>query len=417
MAKSTKRKSKSEKSKPSNLDEASIVDEVSKVEDTVVDDEILMDLPDDENRPTESPDVSDDVQSDIEDVDVTSEEVVESDVEQTPRASETSKTVASGSGGFLALLLGGLCAGVIGYGIATYGESNGDDLGATIAAQADQIARLEAQIADIPPVVDLTDLRDEIDRSVDTNAASMTELSDTVAAQLAALDERLLEVEKRPSGDGTLSSTALDAYQRELDALRAELDAQQENVMSAAAQAEADLAAARAEAERLEQEALMAAEAAASRAALNRVATAVDTGAPFATALTDLGADVSAELVAAAETGVVTNAQLVADFPAVARAGLATARSEGLSGESGGLSGFLRRQLDVRSTTPQVGTTPDAILSRAEASVKEGRVADALAEIETLPEVVRAEMSTWIAQASERADVLNAIATLSETLN
>jgi hypothetical protein len=231
------------------------------------------------------------------------------------------------------------------------------------------------------------------------------------------LDARLVEVEKLPSGDGTLSDTALSAYERELESLRADLNAQQETVMSAAAQAEADLAAARADAELLEQEALSAAQAAASRAALNRVASAVDTGAPFADAISDLGGDLPAALTAAAETGVATNAQLTSDFPAAARSALATARSEGVSGESGGLGAFFRNQFDVRSTAPQEGGTPDAILSRAEAAVKEGRVADALAEMEALPEVVRAELTDWTAQATERADVLDAIATLSETYN
>jgi hypothetical protein len=188
-------------------------------------------------------------------------------------------------------------------------------------------------------------------------------------------------------------------------------------MMSAVAQAETDLAAARAEAEALEQEALASAEAAASRAALNRVSTAIETGAPFADALGDLGGDLPAALSSAAENGVATTAELTSDFPAAARAALATARAEGVSDESGGLGGFLRNQFDVRSTAPQEGSSPDAVLSRAEAAIKEGRVADALAEIEALPEVARAEMTDWTAQATERADVLDAVATLSETYN
>ncbi|MDC0116260.1 hypothetical protein OAH97_02140, partial [Octadecabacter sp.] len=104
-------------------------------------------------------------------------------------------------------------------------------------------------------------------------------------------------------------------------------------------------------------------------------------------------------------------------FPAAARAALASARSEGVSDDAGGIGGFFRSQFDVRSTSPRDGTGPDAILSRAEAAVKEGRVSDALAEIDALPEVARAEMTDWTAQATERADVLNAISTLSETYN
>lgn len=320
----------------------------------------------------------------------------------------------SSTAGFFPLLLGGVVAGALGYAFAIYGPNNGaaDDLQATLDAQSARISDLQAKL-DAQEPVDLTGIETQISDLADEVAAmSALDPSD----ELAALDARLTDLEKLPSGDGTLSDTALAAYQRELDDLRAELDAQQSAVMSAAAQAEADLEAARAEAARLEQEALAAAEAAAARAAINRVATAVETGAPFADALADLGfADVPAELAQAGETGVATTAQLVADFPAAARAALATARSEGLSDDAGGLGGFLRSQFDVRSTTPQEGSGPDAVLSRAEAAVKEGRVADALAELQGLPEVARAEMTDWSSRAQARADVLEALTTLSET--
>jgi len=340
--------------------------------------------------------------------------VEEESVEPSPPAPEPSQSTV----GFLPLLLGGVVAGAIGYGVATYYPMNGgsDDLTAQVSAQADQIAALQDQLS-AAPSVDLTPLEEQITGLVEETSAQTAALSNSIETGLSALDERLVEVEKRPGSDGTLSDTALAAYQRELEELRADLDAQQENVMSAAAQAEADLAAARAEAELLEQQAIASAQAAASRAALNRVAAAVETGAPFVDALGDLGGDLPMELTSAAETGVITTAQLTADFPATARAALATARAEGVSGETGGLGGFLRNQFDVRSTSPQEGDGPDAVLSRAEAAVKEGRVADALAEIEALPEVARAEMTDWIAQAAERSDVLNAIATLSETYN
>ncbi|KAG1713739.1 hypothetical protein GQR58_002206 [Nymphon striatum] len=231
--------------------------------------------------------------------------------------------------GFLPLLLGGVVAGAIGYGIATYYPLNraSDDLAVKISAQAEQIAALQEQLAN-SATVDLTPMEVQLQTLADEVSAQTSALSTNIETGLAALDERLLEVEKRPGADGTLSDSALAAYQRELEDLRADLDAQQANVMSAAAQAEADLAAARAEAEILEQQAVAAAEAAASRAALNP------------------------------------------DFPANARAALATARAEGVSGESGGLGGFLRNQFDVRSTSPQEGDNPDAVLSRAEAACK-----------------------------------------------
>lgn len=405
MAKSTK--SKSGKSKI----DASVDDtvEVTSTEDSV------SVVTDDEVAHAEANDISyTDVDS-VEDGMNPDMEVVGDPEPQADPAPETNAQQTQSAGaGFLPLLLGGVVAGAIGYGVATYFPMNDGsvDVSVQMQAQADQLAALEAKLADIP-AVDLSGVEAQI-ASVGDQAAALSGAIDT---NFADLDARLTEVEKRPGADGTLSDTALAAYQRELEQSRADLEIQQATMMSAVAQAETDLAAARAEAEALEQEALASAEAAASRAALNRVSTAIETGAPFADALGDLGGDLPAALSSAAENGVATTAELTSDFPAAARAALATARAEGVSDESGGLGGFLRNQFDVRSTAPQEGSSPDAVLSRAEAAIKEGRVADALAEIEALPEVARAEMTDWTAQATERADVLDAVATLSETYN
>ena len=405
MAKSTK--SKSGKSKI----DASVDDtvEVTSTEDSV------SVVTDDEVAQAEANDIAyTDVDS-VEDGMNPDMEVVGDPEPQADPAPETNAQQTQSAGaGFLPLLLGGVVAGAIGYGVATYFPMNDGsvDVSVQMQAQADQLAALEAKLADIP-AVDLSGVEAQI-ASVGDQAAALSGAIDT---NFADLDARLTEVEKRPGADGTLSDTALAAYQRELEQLRADLEIQQATMMSAVAQAETDLAAARAEAEALEQEALASAEAAASRAALNRVSTAIETGAPFADALGDLGGDLPTALSSAAENGVATTAELTSDFPAAARAALATARAEGVSDESGGLGGFLRNQFDVRSTAPQEGSSPDAVLSRAEAAIKEGRVADALAEIEALPEVARAEMTDWTAQATERADVLDAVATLSETYN
>lgn len=415
MAKSSKGNTKTPK-----IDETAeeavevVVEEIETREDEVRDDN---EARDDEDTSLEMEVVEDDVEEEP----VVVEAEPEAEAEEAPV--EEAAPVAQpqpARGGPEAMLLGGVFAGLIGYGMATLFpmfSNNADELTDQLSAQSDKIAALEAALADQATAdlsgieTGLADLNTQVTGQIDGLTASVTE-------QFAGIDERLLEVEKRPSGDGTLSDTALAAYQRELEGLRAELDAQKDDVMSAAAAAEADLAAARAEAEELEQQALAMAEAAASRAALNRIATAVETGAPYADALTGLdAATLPTALTDAAESGVATTAQLVADYPAAARAALATARSEGLSDDASGLGGFLRSQFDVRSTAPQEGDGPDAVLSRAEAAVKDGRVADALAELAALPEVARADMTDWTARAQARSDVLDAIATLSETYN
>uniref|UniRef100_UPI0037C662F9 COG4223 family protein n=1 Tax=Roseovarius salis TaxID=3376063 RepID=UPI0037C662F9 len=101
-----------------------------------------------------------------------------------------------------------------------------------------------------------------------------------------------------------------------------------------------------------------------------------------------------------------------------ARAALAAARDAAArEGDTGGLTGFLRTQLGVRSLEPREGDDPDAVLSRAEAAVGQGRLTDALAEIETLPDVARAELEDWTQRARQRLDAVAAARELSEELN
>jgi len=324
----------------------------------------------------------------------------------------------SAKGGFFPMLVGGVAAGAIGFGIGQYDPSGNmaEDVDALITEQTARIVALEDQVA----AADITPLKAqvaEIESTLDTRLAG---LADQVLADLGAIEIRLTALERRPNADGTLSDVALSAYQDEIEALRAELDAQKQDVTALAAQAQADLEAARAESATLEQQAIATAQAAAARAAINRIAAAAETGAPFASALSDPsleGVEIPPALVEVSEAGVPTTAALATAFPDAARAALAAARSEGQSDDAGGLGGFLRNQFDVRSTTPQEGPGADAVLSRAEAAIKGGRVADALAEIEALPEVARAAMTEWTAQAQSRSDALAAIASLSETLN
>lgn len=324
--------------------------------------------------------------------------------------------------GFGTLLIGGLLAGGIGYGVETYFDQakSGPDVSAMISDQADRIDAIQADLEALPDMPDLSPIVDRI-ASLETAlaerlAAMDAEINDT----LLQLDERLTEIEKRPGSDGTLSDAALGAYERELDELRAQLQSQRDEVMSLAEQAEADLEAARAETEQAEIDALVAARTANARAALNRVVTAIDTGEPFSQQLPDLEVALDtlpAGLTSVAEDGVASLAELGEAFAPSARAALAAARDEGVAEEGGGIGSFFRSQFDIRSTTPREGTDPDAILSRAQAAVDEGRLGDALAEVATLPEISRAEMTDWTAKAQARVDALDAVATLSDNLN
>jgi len=300
-------------------------------------------------------------------------------------------------------VLGGLMAGAIGFGVAYMALPKPDtSLAAQISAQSTEISGLRDQVAAIP-APDMSAIE-----------AAQSEVTATVAGladRITALEMRLDDLSSRAGSEGSLSTAA---FEQEMDRLRADFDAMRGTAL-------AELESAREQAASIQENADAAARNAAARAALARVQTALETGAPFGEALGDLKeamqADVD-EALSSVSDGAPTLASLQASFPEVARAALSTARAEGTSGEpESGLTAFLRNQFDVRSVAPKEGDSADAVLSRAEASLREGRLTDTLAELGALPEVARTELSDWLALAEVRADALAAAATLSTTLN
>ena len=227
------------------------------------------------------------------------------------------------------------------------------------------------------------------------------------AGVIDALAARLSEIEKRPMTEG-LSEEAVAAYEAELQRLQASVESQRSEIEGLLDEARLSETAA-AEQARI----------ALARAAMSQIITSVESGAPFADALADLrangDADVPAILAEAAQAGVPTLASLRETFPANARSALAAVRA----GSTGGsVTGFLQRQLGVRSVEPREGNDPDAILSRAESAVRDARLGDALAELSELPEPARAAMADWIALAETRHaalvaadDLMTALAT------
>ena len=307
------------------------------------------------------------------------------------------------SGSAMPAILGGLVAGAIGFGAAYFVLPKPDmTLPAKISAQASEITELRDQIA-AGPAPDLS--------GVEAAQAATADAMVAADERITALETRLNDLSNRAGDSGSVSTAA---YEAELDALRSEM----ENLRGTAI---AELESAREQAAEIENNAEAAARAATGRASLARIQSGMETGAPLGEALDDLAAALQADVPAAltaVRDGTPTLAALQSDFPALARAALATARAEGVSGEAeGGFASFLRNQFDVRSVAPKDGDGTDAILSRAEATLRQGRLTDALAEVGALPEVARAELSDWIALAEARADALAAAATLSTSLN
>ena len=179
---------------------------------------------------------------------------------------------------------------------------------------------------------------------------------------------------------------------------------------------QAEIDALLADARLVEQTSQEAASKTLARAAASRIITAVESGAPFATALADLEAtgatDIPKALKSAARDGVATLAALQGEIPSAARAALAESPQDA----EAGFIGFLKRQLGARSIAPREGDDADAVLSRIEGAVRQGRLMDALAEAETLPTEAKSAMSDWLEKTTTRVAVTTASEALTQFL-
>ncbi|WP_319825153.1 hypothetical protein [Thalassovita sp.] len=333
-------------------------------------------------------------------------EMPEQDIAQIP----TSTTEEPRKGGFLPLVLGGVLAAGLGFGASKLVFPDGwpgagdsevvEQLQDSVGKQASAIAALEQRLTDAEG------------KAAPDNSAEIGALNDTLATLDAAMrqlstkletfDSRLTDLEKRPVAEGA-SSVTVEAYEREVRALKEAMDQQKSEIQDLVSAAEREKASAE-----------MAAQKAMVRSAVSRIQVALDTGAGFADALADLkdaAIAVPSALGTVAENGAPTQAQLAAGFPEAARLALAAARKA--EGNSGSIWNFVRNQLGVRSLQPKEGSDADAILSRAEAALSEGRLTDVLAELQGLPEEGRVELTAWMARANQRAAALAAAEELS----
>lgn len=319
------------------------------------------------------------------------------ETETQPAAMVTTEQVVVRQGGFWSMLLGGVVSAGVGVAAAPYVlppawfSTSTDGVEAALSAQNERLAALSAEMEGL-----------EAPPDVSGEMQGLSETLTSLTGQISDLETRIAALEERPVAQGNSVPTA------EFEELRAALQAQMEEVDDLRATAEAEEAAAR-----------DSAVATLRRAALTQVMTALDSGSEFAPALRELretGAEVPAALEDQAETGVPTQTALEESFPEAARVALAKARAE--RGDAvAGVGGFLKSQLGIRSLNPQEGDDPDAVLSRAEASLAEARLTEALAEIETLPEAARAAMQDWVAEATRRLEALAAAEALAGKLN
>lgn len=364
----------------------------------------------DEEAAKEPSDVPDE-QAATEPSDAPDEEVASEPPTETREAPEAERLVSDAKprGAFLPLLLGGVVAGAIGFGAALIlfpgglggnaeAEAFAAETRAALKAQSGDIAALRQQIAAMPAKADVDAALAVLQSDLDTLSARADAIGDTVGG----FDARIIELEKRPLSDA-VSPAAIRAYEREVEELREAVAAQ------------------RSEAAEMEANAQMTARQALARSALARISTALDSGQPYRAALTDLqsvtGVEVPAALEGAADKGVPTRTALEDAFPEAARAALAAARRSDEQADGGSrISTFLRNQLGARSVEPREGSDADAVLSRSEAALREGRLADALRELDLLSDTARAEMNGWTDLAKVRLDALQAVDVVSRSL-
>ncbi|AWD22037.1 COG4223 family protein [Fuscovulum blasticum] len=333
--------------------------------------------------------------------------------------------------------MGGALAAGIGFGLSHFDvlklRPSADD--GAVRAQLDKLA------ADIGALrTDLTDRTGALDSAI---AAARTEASTATAAldgrvsataetatalpdQLAVLTKRVgaLETALAAAGqasDGSVSQASIASLTAALETMKAEVAALKAKPAETADPealrqvAKEELAAwEAANSERIRAEQAAAEQAAAQATALSSLRQAAESGVPYARELAALEQVQVSEIVSKyAETGLPTIASLTEGFADPARAALeASLRAQAGEGLGDRLWSFLRVQTGARSLSPREGNDPDAVLSRAEGALRQGKVADALTELAALPPEGQAAMADWVALARDHLAATDALTTL-----
>ncbi len=313
----------------------------------------------------------------------------------------------------LPMVLGGVIAAALGA-VAVYVTMSMQPPPVTDEAFLDRLATLEAASNETPePVV-----------PDDVITAEEQAALDALHSQIAALNEKLEALDARVSQlvsegitvvggeEGAAVAEELARMQAALSEQRAENEVVQAELAAIAASASAEIEAAEARAAALQAAADAQAAQSATQSVVARIVAASETGAPFSGALSELaalGAETEA-LVQVSHIGIPTLLQLQRGYPEAARAGLAESLKATMGDGVGERFGaFLRAQIGARSLEAREGTDPDAILSRAEASLGSGDVKTTLSEIASLPEAGQAAMAEWVTQAEARLSALDAL--------
>jgi hypothetical protein len=328
-------------------------------------------------------------------------------------APSTSVAEPARGGTFGAALLGGAIAALVGFAIAesdvldpllppSWQEADPSAQIETLSAELAQLKSAQTETAQALAAVDLAALGARIEDLAATLEPLGGQIAQ-IASDAGGFAERLEALEGRPAGDGA-PQASVEAYEGELARLSEAVAAQRATVEQMVA-----------EARQRETDAADAARAATLQRVVARLGSAVAAGEPYDAVLgelADTGAQVPQVLSDHAAEGVASLPALRESFPPAAREALAATRTGG-GGE--GIGAFLQRQLGARSVSPRAGDDADAILSRAESAIVQGRVEQALTELDSLPDAARPPLDGWIARAQARVDALAAVQSLAAT--
>jgi hypothetical protein len=335
-------------------------------------------------------------------VDTATESTVENlrltELEAAPVApSDPSPKPAPARNGWAGPVFGGFIAATAGFALAQF-VPNGWPLQDTAALQT-ALADQQKQTTALQTALDKLALR------------PATTTDQTVLDRLAAL-ESVQPADVAPTEQLNDLQSRLTA----LESMALGPAASPEMLATQKAAADKVLAAAQATAAQITADAEKSAKAAEAQAALGQLQAALESGAPFATALPTF-ANLPAILTDNAESGLPTLASLQASFPAAARVALESALRANM-GESWSdrVTNFLRTQTGARSLTAREGTDPDAVLSRAEAALNTGDLATTLTEITALPSESQVALADWQAQATKRQAAVDAVAALAAAM-
>ena len=332
---------------------------------------------------------------------------------------------------FFPALGGGVLAAILGFGLAYFDILNLAPPVADNSVLIDRITRTEtalataqAALATMQETVSVPETPDpdilarlaalESDASVPPQVPGLENLT----GRLDAFEAQLASIAAMPADGSGASAAALAALQSEMRALKATGQTGSAEMTAMIEETKAALAKAQASAEAMSVEATAIVQTAQQSAALTQLRAALDSGQAYSGALAGLGdVDIPPAIADHAATGLPTLASLQSGFPEAARLALETAlRADMGDSWSSRVGTFLRSQTGARSLTPREGSDPDAVLSRAEASLASGDLDAALTEIATLPPDAVSAMADWTARADRRRAAVKAVDDLTATL-